>query len=1012
MSDVSDRNDSQPDEEKTIPTASYGAGTPGPGGQIGPYKLLSILGEGGYGIVYLAEQLRPVKRRVALKVIKPGMDTKHVIARFEAERQALALLDHANIAHVFNAGTTEAGRPYFVMEYVKGVPLTEHCDRHKLTIEERLNLFLKVCEAVQHAHQKGIIHRDIKPSNILVSFEGKKAIPRIIDFGVAKAISQSLTERTLVTEQGQFIGTPEYMSPEQAEMTSQDIDTRTDIYSLGVVLYELMTGSLPFDPRTLREGGFDHIRHIIREEDPKTPSTRLSTVSGEESTKIAKLRRTDVRTLGRKLHGDLDWITIKAMEKDRTRRYQTAHTLGEDIQRHLNNEPVLAGPPSKIYRLQKFILKHRTQAIGIAIAGVLTAIIAVISVMYIKAANRNNEAESLQHTNILSQVMEYRSKGQFEEALAQVDTILDSEHVGPQAQLLRAQIILNLHGPDEAINLLEKLTNERDEIASQAHFLLARIYLETDPDNPADAPEYQQKGKYHQQEGEKLFSESPEAYYNRSMMAGSVNSVLKWLDEALKLNPSHYDSLDARSLAYYALKKYDEMEIDATLMIGKDSGNSRGYALRAIARREEAIRQDNKSLFGKAISDHNEAIRLSPNDPELYDQRRRTHIQMGNYKQALLDAQECVRLKKDKGIYHFHVFCCLVARGDYEQAEILYDEIIKSGLMKKRTSTGGIDRLAAAYVFDTLDAGLPWYPRASKPSGDVFLSMIQADEDHGRLVAKGARRVATEAFAPAWSRDGEHLAYSRGVLGHTGIEILNLKTREIRLLTASGFDPSWSPDEEHIAFVRGRRTVLLTDFSGEHELDRPPYEHLEIWLMKADGTEDPYFLTKGSWPSWYDSNRIIYYLPETQNICSITIEPDFEPKILGSCPRPYPAVSPDGKHMAYASYPHGLLRVEELSTGAMIRSWNVPKQTVFIDWSSDGRKLAVGGGWAANVGSWIYDIETGEASKVLSGPIMHSRFSPDGSQIAFGLEPPLNDIWIVDTESLGRGRSLKEHYQE
>lgn len=384
MSDVGEKKDDQSNGEQSAPTISFGAGTLKSGLQIGPYKLLNVLGEGGCGVVYLAEQLRPVKRRVALKVIKPGMDTKQVIARFEAERQALALLDHPNIAHVFNAGATETGRSYFVMEHVKGIPITEHCDLQNLSIEERLSLFLLVCEAVQHAHQKGIIHRDIKPSNILVAIKNGKAIPKIIDFGVAKAVSQPLTERTLYTEQGQLLGTPEYMSPEQAEMTVQDIDTRSDVYSLGVVLYELLTGVLPFDPTKLRKGGVEQIRKTIREEEPKTPSTRLSTLAGEQSSELAKHRRIDVITLKRKLYGDLDWITIKAMEKDRSRRYETAHALAEDIRRHLNDEPISAGSPGRIYRLQKFVRRNKSQ-VKAAIWIVVLILILTVSGLILRA---------------------------------------------------------------------------------------------------------------------------------------------------------------------------------------------------------------------------------------------------------------------------------------------------------------------------------------------------------------------------------------------------------------------------------------------------------------------------------------------------------------------------------------------------------------------------------------------------------------------------------------------------
>jgi len=396
MSDESENANKESVENESIPTASFGDGMVGIGEQIGRYKLLKILGEGGFGIVYLAEQQRPMKRQVALKIIKPGMDSAQVIKRFEAERQALALLDHPNVAHVYDAGTTKFGRPYFVMEYVKGIPITEHCDRQKLTIEERLKLFVKACEAIQHAHQKGIIHRDIKPSNIQVCIQGEQFVPKVIDFGVAKALTQPLTERTLVTEQGQMLGTPEYISPEQAEMTNQDIDTRSDIYSLGVLLYELLTGTLPFESRTLRKGSLEQMRQIIRETEPKTPSTRLSGLDADASTKLAKCCQSDTETLRRKLRGDLDWITLKAMEKDRMRRYQTAHALAEDIERHLNNEPVAAGPPGTLYRIQKYIRRHQALATGLAaVLLVLLTGIAGILIFAIKADRQARIAEEV-----------------------------------------------------------------------------------------------------------------------------------------------------------------------------------------------------------------------------------------------------------------------------------------------------------------------------------------------------------------------------------------------------------------------------------------------------------------------------------------------------------------------------------------------------------------------------------------------------------------------------------------
>jgi serine/threonine protein kinase len=346
----------------------------GPGTVIGPYKLLEQIGEGGFGVVFLAEQTEPVRRKVALKILKPGMDTRQVVARFEAERQALAIMDHPHIAKVLDGGATSSGRPYFVMELVKGVPITEFCDQNHLTPPQRLQLFISVCQAVQHAHQKGIIHRDLKPSNVLVSRHDTTPIVKVIDFGVAKALGHNLTDKTLFTGIAQMVGTPLYMSPEQAGMSDLDVDTRSDIYSLGVLLYELLTGTTPFTKERFQEAAYDEIRRIIREEEPPKPSTRLSE-SKDSLPSISAQRQTEPAKLTKLVRGELDWIVMKALEKDRNRRYESASAFAADVQRYLADEPVLACPPSAVYRLRKFARRNRA---GLVLAGLILFFIVVL----------------------------------------------------------------------------------------------------------------------------------------------------------------------------------------------------------------------------------------------------------------------------------------------------------------------------------------------------------------------------------------------------------------------------------------------------------------------------------------------------------------------------------------------------------------------------------------------------------------------------------------------------------
>ncbi|MCF7972602.1 MAG: protein kinase, partial [Phycisphaerae bacterium] len=765
------------------------------GDWIGHYKLISVLGEGGMGIVYLAQQQRPIRRQVALKLVKPGMDSGKIIARFEAEQQALACMDHPYVAHVYDAGLTAGGRPYFVMEYVEGIPITEHCDKHKLTVEKRLELFLQVCEAIAHAHQKGLIHRDIKPSNILVSCKENQTVTKVIDFGIAKALTQSLTERTLYTEQGQFVGTPEYMSPEQAEPTAQGIDTRTDIYSLGVVLYELLVGVLPFDTETFREGGPDHIRRVIREEDPKTPSTRLNRVSGDKSTKAASLRCTDRRTLNRTLHGDLDWITLKAMDKDPDRRYATAQALAEDIRHHLRHEPVTAGAPGLAYRLRKFLRRNRTRVFVAAAAVALVACITALTLMSSQASRQARVTATLRDRETLQGAQEALSERRLTDALKQVVPILDSESVGEQAQLLRANILVEGGYPQEAIENLTTLLDSEPEIAGIAHGLLARIFLEG---SGAQADSLEQAA-FHRQEAEKLLPETADAFYLRALTSLTVKETLQRLEKALTLDPRHYQSRRLHAYTLWASERYPDMEADALALIVSRHRDSLGYFLSATARFEQG-------KYEPALQETEHALKMTALESgrhlQLLDLQCRTLLALGLYQRVITEADAGLKRFPEARVLAFHRFCALLHLGDYDLAsQMFYRHCLDNGQANMDFLNWGVK-----YVFDRQAAGQTWHHKEKPPEALPFMHMHEAEDNYRALASKG-KRLINKGFAPTWSPDGNKLAYARGVLGVSGVAVYDVKTQQSELLIVPGKDPRWSPDGQHVIFERGRRVL-------------------------------------------------------------------------------------------------------------------------------------------------------------------------------------------------------------
>ncbi|MFC1761786.1 protein kinase [Planctomycetota bacterium] len=977
--------------------AESAPGIEGPGTKIGRYELLELIGEGGMGLVYLAQQQEPVKRQVALKIVKLGMDTRQVVARFEAERQTLALLAHPNIAHVFDAGTTETGRPYFVMEYVEGRSITKYCDEHKLSVEQRLELFQQVCEGVHHAHQKGIIHRDLKPSNILVSIHGDRAVPKIIDFGIAKAVTQPLTEKTLFTEHGQLLGTPEYMSPEQAEMAYQDVDTRSDIYSLGVLLYELLAGATPFDAKRLRKGGIDHLQQVICSEEPRTPSARLTSL-GDKAEAVAERRRTQIVTLTRRLHRELEWIPMKAMRKDRSRRYRSASELSDDIQNYLTGTPLIAGPESNVYRARKFVHKHAGSVTSAALVAVVIVIGLITSTAFSFSAEKARGEEAVARTEAeQARDKEAAARTQVEQALVRAENAEKSaqeQHKIAEEQSKKYRNLSYVHGVAladakyrehnlrSAQQLLESCPEDlRNWEWHRLNYIMDEAMITFKPPSRASRVAFSPDGKSlasgnsdgtvtvweaatgaevrtltGHKEGVESLALSPDG---KRIASGSSGGTIKiWnVNNGGELVTIQINTGGIRSIVFTP---------DGTQIV------SSGYGKKPI---QVWNANNGENILTIQVDDNwINQIALSPDGSRIIAGSIGALIQWDAATGEKIGVLELEKKNLSAYCISYSPDGTQVAVGCLRGQIMVLDIVNGSEVMSIEGSGRGRDMIAAI-------AFSPDGRRVIAGGSDKIITILDAETGDRISNLIGHRDVIRSL---AWSKDGNRIA-STSFSGRIKVWDPE-KDRERTVLAGHDRwvqDMVFTPDGKQLISASEDRTIKVWDVSTGREIStlRGHGDRVDCVSVSHDGDH----LASGG----HDRTVKLWDLASTQQIRSIAGHQGTVYSV---------AFSPDDKHIASGGGDRKI-RIWDTATGDELRTLSGHEGFVYsVAFSPDGKRIVSGGETAIKV----WDASTGQELMTCHGHrkwayILSVMFTPDGKRIVSGSYDATIRIWDAAT---------------